>query len=815
MKLRLFPTESFFRNLGLYAVLLFTPLCAAETSPGSSATTDNGAAAATHENASSPAPAPPNASIAPTLRLPDSYLKLYEEILAANQKKPSQNYEMEAAFSNVALRLWEQTHDESYRQEALKEFNLALSDPKFSLADFHILHHFGELICLMKKENLLSADQHQKLVDLAEAELTAYLKTADDSKMGSGALYNIRIAQIAGYAGLLKFLDGELFDQQQAVLTRLNDYFDLLCHFGNTDEDATNYDSLGMAFAIDLARLLGREKDFNTPDFRRDFANFRDIVSPSGLLPEYGDSYFSYDDMPMDRIYLMEYAAHFYNDSSFLDARNKMWVRPQSALPSEDHWVRSLALIGMPFSTTTPQPIPGSPTQILYRNTSDATQPVIDKLILRSGRKPGASMIMMDLYASGSHAAKDKSASISYYETAQVPLFHNMGRRGTRSAIDGNILWARPPAENFPGLWNHPGEWFTMTFPFDLLTKNKTGEVALSRMNLRNFPGHPNNKACTELFFDNLRLEGPSGTLLVDSFDTADGWVHLAPDTTPVTSPDKTQGAASQEIAWNQVKTEGVDRVLPKLVPEPFTKQQYTTLKMDLKYEGTHPYILVRGFGEELEIGAQVLRPSLKSATVESRAGDSTGQVTFERYITDDTMLTRRIVLTAEGYLVIRDLLTPGPSMDGWNAGQLWQLYTMAAHGDHWFCSEDDGTYPNVSTNPTVDPTRQMLVRFAASGTTVNFEQSFQSYTYPNPRGLPARSFVTTYSERKVTAGHPEVFSMVVVPNDPRSMSPEDLAKNVAVSQSPDGATEATISLGAKPVVIRVNDQTWSVKRNP
>lgn len=758
----------------------------------------------------------PRAKAAPAVRLPDSYVELYKLILAEYRGKPNLDFETAAALSDVAFRLWDRTHDTTYRQESLDYFNRSLSDPSFSLKDFHIMHHFGELAYRMNRENLISAERHQQLVNLVEAELEDYLKSPDDAKKPTAdALFNIRIGQIAGYAGLLKFLDGERFDQREAVQLRLDAFWGELCKLGNTDEDAENYDSLGMAFAIDLGRLLGREDDLKAAGFHRYFDNFRDIVSPSGLVPEYGDSYFSYDSVPMDRVYLLEYAAHLYNDSTFLGPLRKMWDRPQEALPDEDEWIRSLALIDMGMSSNTPQPISGPPSQILYRNAPQSTQPVPDKLILRTERQPGASMIMMDLYASGSHAAKDKGPSIGYYESGQVPLFHSMGRRGTRSAIDGNIAWAVPPGEHFPGLWNQEGKWFTMTIPVEVINKNNDGKYVLSTMELRNFPESENNKDTTSLCFDNLRLVGPEGTLLVDSFDASDGWDrNLLQKTPPADSQDKTQGATSQCIAWDRVKAQVIKRTLPAPWPTPFTKQQFCALKLDVKYRGTRPYMLVRGFGDEIELGAQVLRPTLKSAMVTQRGQDALGQVSYEKYIQDDTTLTRQIVLTSEGYLIVQDTLMPGPSMNGWTAGQLWQIYTLGKQGDGWFSSDDDGTYPNVSQDRAANPTRSMLVRYAISGaTSAQDDQAKQDYTYPNPKGRAGQTFFTTYSQRTVRAGHAEIFSMVVVPYDPGHTSLKELAKSVAMNQSPDGASEATVTMGSKTVVVRIGDTEWSVER--
>jgi hypothetical protein len=752
---------------------------------------------------------------APLVKLPESYLELYKLILLSPESRKRPGFQTDAALASVALRLWERTHDEAYRKIAVEEFAKTLSDPKFSLTDFHILHHFGELIWRMKRDGLLTPEQQKQLVGISKDELAKYLKQPDDTALPIGTpLYNIRIAQILGYAGLLKFLEGEPFDQRQAVEARLNGYFDLLVTLGNPDEDAENYDSLGMAFAVDLARLLGRENDLKAPGFRRYFEGFRDIVSPSGIFPEYGDSYFSYEDLPMDRVFLMESAALLYNDPSFLDALQKIRARPQRGLPDMDHWLRSLSLIDMADPTAKPQPITNQPSQVLIRNApaGNSITAVPDKLILRTGREPGDSMVMMDLYASGSHAHRDKGPSIAYFESAQAPLFHNMGRHGSRSAINGNICWALPSEERFPGFWQ-PGQWFTINYPTDLITTNSEGKCVLSKMSLRNFPER--NRGCATLFFDNLRLSGPAGTLLVDGFDGSDGWSKsLEKLAAPTSSPDKREGQAAQVIRWNQIKTQFIDRDFPKPLPAPFSTDQYNLLKLDVKYEGDRPYMLVRGIGAELELGTHELRPQLKNASVEQRGRDALGEVTYQRYISVDTTLVRRIVLTSEGYLIIRDVLTPGPSMNDWNAGQLWQLYTMASRGDDWFCSEDEGAYPNISKDSSMDTRRRMFVRFASdSGTSVGFEEIKQQIVNPNPKGHIANSFFTSYSKRKVTAGHSEVFAMVVIPNDPKSTTPEELAKKVSVSLMPDGSVEQTTSAGSNTVTVHLGERDWSVKR--
>ena len=77
----------------------------------------------------------------------------------------------------------------------------------------------------------------------------------------------------------------------------------------------------------------------------------------------------------------------------------------------------------------------------------------MDKLILRTGSEPGSAMVMLDLYAAGSHSQPSKGPSIAYYEVDGVPLFHNLGRHRTRSAITGNSFWALEAGRAFPGVW--------------------------------------------------------------------------------------------------------------------------------------------------------------------------------------------------------------------------------------------------------------------------------------------------------------------------------------------------------------------------
>jgi hypothetical protein len=223
----------------------------------------------------------------------------------------------------------------------------------------------------------------------------------------------------------------------------------------------------------------------------------------------------------------------------------------------------------------------------------------------------------------------------------------------------------------------------------------------------------------------------------------------------------------------------------------------------------------IRGLGEQVDLGDQSLYAHLTGASVEQRLQDAYGRIDYEDYIQPGTKLIRRMVLTAEGYLLVRDELTPGPLMDGWNAGQLWQLYNLETRGGSWFSADDDGAYPTVvgSLYPTV--TRSMLVRFAESAETkIDVEEVKQGYYMPNPKGRKPTAFFTTSSQRRVRAGRLEVFAMIIVPRDPAGANPNDVATTTTVAQQADGLTTAeVVGPNGTRITIVLNRDDWEVRR--
>jgi len=81
----------------------------------------------------------------------------------------------------------------------------------------------------------------------------------------------------------------------------------------------------------------------------------------------------------------------------------------------------------------------------------------------------------------------------------------------------------------------------------------------------------------------------------------------------------------------------------------------------------------------------------------QNKGADAYGLVEFEQYYSPDTSLTRRLLLTHEGILVICDDLTPGKSVDGYKAGSLWNPL-QAMGRPHTLSPQRDGGVPDPET---------------------------------------------------------------------------------------------------------------------
>ena len=83
--------------------------------------------------------------------------------------------------------------------------------------------------------------------------------------------------------------------------------------------------------------------------------------------------------------------------------------------------------------------------------------------------------------------------------------------------------------------------------------------------------------------------------------------------------------------------------------------------------------------------GGILVRESLRA---ENQDEDSFGQFTYRNYFGADSVWTRQTVLTAEGYLVVRDEYLPGPDVDRFQAAPNWMLKDRGDSPNakrHWY----------------------------------------------------------------------------------------------------------------------------------
>ena len=744
------------------------------------------------------------------------YVQLYEQIVAQQEPAVAKLRAPEKLWlASVAVRLAQQTGRPEYRDKTVALFESALAEVARLPSDFHSLRGIALAILPMRQLNLVKPEHEQALRTIAARAWKEFLAQAEGTLEGD-ADNNIRLALALGCAGLADFFKADQAIDSTPIRQRLEHYWAKIKATGDLDEDASNYTGLGIVHCLELARMLGHENDLRAPGFRRMFERQRDLISTTGLLPEFGDGFFHLDRDALDYIYICEYAAKTFDDPTFLTVARRLYDPVALASAKPDEWGRAITLLDLKLSTGDPAPLPAA-SLVNYRANRKSPSPVVDKLILRTGNEPGSAMVMMDLYAAGSHAHPSKGPSVAYYEADGVPLFHNLGRHRTRSAITGNSFWAMEGTRPFPGVWK-PGEWFTMSIPAEMMLPDVTGALKVGdHVNLRTF----DNRGTHRLWFDNLRLEGKAGVKLLDGFESAKTWHRGITSVAGInleTSPEHTQGAASQSLNWGLLKAGAYSRRLADARDFTFKPGDFDSLKVDVKYTGTRPYLHLRDLCEQIDLGDHALLYRVCSARTEQRGHDAYGEVVFSSYLAADAQLTRRIVLTAEGALIIHDRWASGKSQPKWMAGQLWQFYALKDRGADWFCGDDDGAYRVPDGLGGARPvTRRMLVKFSTGSNTGTFiEQNDQAYLAPNPKNRLQDKFFTVGSKRTVSAGEEASFTLVVVPHDP-CKDAKRIAETIGFDEQAHGV-EVRLNPPGFDVPVRVGFNSggqWVISRKP
>lgn len=603
-------------------------------------------------------------------------------------------------------------------------------------------------------------------------------------------------------------------------------------------ENASGYTSISLMQTIKIAKLWGLEKDLQDPDVRAMFTRYRDMVTPAGAIPEYGDDYFM---EWTNWMYVFENAARMYNDPSFLTAAQKVYQFGTSHFPLSNDpanysanldnlsvlfWMSDLLYV----EPTTLKPADWDHKSAVLRRNEPGNPKAIDKMILSASGKPGAPFVMSELFGRGSHAHLNRIGAIQYYETGGIPLYHGMARHN-KGATDSNAVAMLPQisSHNYPyGESNfEPDVWYTESIPSHLLNLyvEEPGNSAnpdmgtFKDLNLRLDAGTSDSSMPFDLIIDNLRLEGPAGVLKIDDFESLGSrWTRA--DQPFLLAKESTSGKSALQVA---VKPKAnLFYTARESYNLTFNIKDYTTIKYDWKYKAparTISFIfrINNDSGLDTQPGDVNAMPVVKDARTEDRAKDSYGEYTLNNYFGYDTSLTRKMVLTEEGYLIVQDRLLPGTTTDGFVAGPVWQQYSPGEKGAHWFDSPGEmkaaaGSQRvpwKTSDGTTVQP-MNVLTYFES-------EEGRSYGTTPASVTNNPTPAATAYVKQLVHAGQPVTFVSVLVPHGTDEAAAE-VAERISVQTSGEQDSVVVIKPRGKDqqtVQILIKAADWNVNRSP
>ena len=207
-----------------------------------------------------------------------------------------------------------------------------------------------------------------------------------------------------------------------------------------------------------------------------------------------------------------------------------------------------------------------------------------------------------------------------------------------------------------------------------------------------------------------------------------------------------------------------------------------------------------------------------------AKGEDTYGSVSYQSIWTYDTTWQRRMILTKEGILVVRDELTPGTSADGMVAGPVWHLLNAPNQGvlyanrwedgSLWFDANKNGTTAEWFDAPSVhmpdalqkrrpgvtlpgENAMNLMIAFGPAPGRINGTQ-FQ------PKPLFYANDYAVYNQATLRAGRKEIFVSVLIPH-----APELLPETIAESGGSGGLRVNTFEDGRSVVKIEVKHKIW------
>ena len=312
----------------------------------------------------------------------------------------------------------------------------------------------------------------------------------------------------------------------------------------------------------------------------------------------------------------------------------------------------------------------------------------------------------------------------------------------------------------------------------------------------------------------NLRIAGPAGEKILADFQSVPEnlKVELVQGTQNVTLKGELRDPVLRIVEGGRrggkslqldVPGEGQVALTLEGLNEKFNGQdQYTRVAYDFLGKdggGIAPNIHTRPvyFTPMWHRGAILVRDGLKA---ENRGEDSYGHFTMRNYYGANSRWTRQAILSAEGYLVVRDTYVPCRDVDGYNAAPCWTIKAgeNSKSGNNWFDAPafDHAWWQNRKK-------RVLLYIHDDQDTEIG---QVVHRTSQDIRGDNVRN---TFARAKLKAGQPRVWLSVLRPFD----EGEDAAGIAAsIRTGIDAKGKATVSIGKVKLSITADGQ-WKVKR--
>ncbi len=709
----------------------------------------------------------------------------------------------DASFAAATeVRAWQLTGNVSYANTAVQRL-YAIANSGVTDAAFFSPYPISFAYQQLNNAGLIPADLQQSMQQFAANAFN----TADNDNL----LFNQTLQRAAGLA-----LAAQLWPNLPEAAgwnTFANSVYNNLAKVQDVPENATNYNTFDLVYIFLLSDVMNRPQLLTLPGIHPLYSRFANQVSPMGFMPPYGDSGTASSPFnpswPMTNpwgayVSAFERAAHLYQDPTLRFGAVSVAQMGMTNQSFGTSYVDMLDLFMFSWaadwqdSTLGMMTMPTSQSQILTRaDYNVASEP--DKLILAPSRKPNVPFLMTDLYVHGQHGHDNQHGSITYFEYNNAQLLTMLGYNN-RNTEEVSLLMMRPATDTFPHIQGEfvANQWYQATLPTSRLPLVDPTQPYLRRVDQLTLRMVADANGVTVQALD-FRLTGTGQTpIVLDSGQSTSGWSG-----SPTLVSDAPAGFGySKSLLWQAPANNTA--FYDKNFSQAFDYRQYPTLsfrwKLSNNDEQARPIIMrvsstdTTGYSTDTDYDAWMvqLEPTLQSYVTQQADSDQYGALNYTGWFTQDTNLTRQMVLTSSGILVVRDLLTPGALANGMVGGPIWTLgpITAPTAGPNWY----------YSAGGTMD----LLTYFdSASG---------RNYGVQTTNIWAKNNQQTVFADQAMAPGQPVYFVSVLVPETSGTV-PATAAAGVSV-QTVGSTSMINVSTPRDTATINISDNgNWSVTR--